>query len=82
MEASEATATRLIGKIRNDCEPLRHFPLAAPSRENFARGLRVSFSGSYAIYFLSNRDELTIVRVLHGARDAAAVAEHGGFGEG
>jgi hypothetical protein len=25
---------------------------------------------------------LIIVRVLHGARDAAALAEHGGFAEG
>jgi toxin ParE1/3/4 len=41
--------------------------------------LRVTFSGSYAIYILSNERELVIVRVLHGARDAAFLAEHGGF---
>jgi toxin ParE1/3/4 len=35
--------------------------------------------GSYAIYYLHNEQELVIVRVLHSARDAAAVAEHGGF---
>jgi toxin ParE1/3/4 len=73
------TATRLIERIKRDCEPLRYFPLAAPARENFAQGLRVTFSGSYAIYFLSNEGELVIVRVLHGARDAASLAEHGGF---
>jgi toxin ParE1/3/4 len=61
---------------------LRHFPFAAPARENFAAGLRVSFSGNYAIYFLNNEDEIIIVRVLHGARDAAALAEHGGFSGG
>jgi toxin ParE1/3/4 len=82
VEASEAIAARLIDKIKNDCEPLRHFPLAAPARENFAPGLRVSFSGNYAVYFLHNEQELVIVRVLHGARDAAALAEHGGFAEG
>jgi toxin ParE1/3/4 len=43
--------------------------------------LRVGFSGNYAIYYLQNEHELVIVRVLHGARDAAAVAEHGGFKE-
>jgi toxin ParE1/3/4 len=59
-----------------------HFPLAAPSRENFAQGLRVGFSGNYAIYYRHNEHELVIVRVLHGARDAAALAEHGGFKEG
>ena len=73
------TATRLIDRIKQDCEPLRYFPLAAPARENFAPGLRVTFSGSYAIYFLSNERELVIVRVLQGARDVASSAEHGGF---
>jgi toxin ParE1/3/4 len=71
----------LIDKIKNDCEPLRHFPNAAPARENFAPGLRVSFSGNYAVYFLRDQREVVIVSVLHGARDAAALAEHGGFAE-
>jgi toxin ParE1/3/4 len=44
--------------------------------------LRVGFSGNYAIYYLHKERELVIVRVLHGARDAAALAEHGGFVEG
>lgn len=65
-----------------DCEPLRHFPLAAAARENLAAGLRVSFSGNYALYYLHDEQELVIVRVLHGARDAAALAEHGSFAEG
>ena len=43
VEASETTATRLIDKIKQDCDRLLHFPLAAPARENFARGLRVGF---------------------------------------
>jgi toxin ParE1/3/4 len=53
--------------------------LAAPAREHFAPGLRVAFSGNYAIYYVHDENELVIVRVLHGARDAAALAEHGGF---
>jgi toxin ParE1/3/4 len=72
----------VIDKIKNDCEPVRHFPTAAPARENFAPGLRVIFSGSYAIYLLSDESELVIVRVLHGARDAAALAEQGAFVKG
>lgn len=79
LEASEATATRLIDKIKGDCEPLRHFPLAGPAREQFAAGLRVGFSGNYAVYYLHDERELVIVRIVHGARDAAALAEHGGF---
>jgi toxin ParE1/3/4 len=34
------------------------------------------------IYYRPDERELIIVRVLHGARDAAALAEHGGFAEG
>jgi toxin ParE1/3/4 len=48
-------------------------------RENFSPGLRVGFSGNYAIYFVHDPHAVVVVRVLHGSRDAAAVAEHGGF---
>ena len=72
----------LVDRIKQDCEPLRHFPLAAPARENFAPGLRVSFSGNYAIYYMHDEHAVVVIRILHGARDAAALAEHGGFAEG
>jgi len=62
-------------------ERLRHFPLAAPARDAFAPGLRVGFAGSYAIYYVHDEQALTIVRVLHSARDAAALAAQGGFAE-
>jgi toxin ParE1/3/4 len=48
-------------------------------RENFAPGLRVSFSGNYAIYYMHDEHAVAVIRILHGARDAAALAEHGGF---
>ena len=49
----------------NACEPLCHFPFAAPARDNLAPGLRVGFSGSYAIYYMHDEHDLTLVRVLH-----------------
>jgi len=42
--------------------------------------LRVAFCEKYAVYYLPHPDEIVIVRVLHGARDAEALAEEGGFG--
>ncbi len=36
------------------------------------------FHGNYAIYYVATATEVVIVRVLHGARDAAAIAEQGG----
>ena len=48
-------------------------------RDIFAPGLRVAFHDPYAIYYKPGNDELAIVRVLHGARDTAALADRGGF---
>jgi toxin ParE1/3/4 len=53
--------------------------MAGPSREQFAAGLRVTFEGNFAIYYTATAAELVIIRVLHGARDAAALADRGGF---
>jgi toxin ParE1/3/4 len=33
----------------------------------------------YAIYYLPGVGEIVIVRVLHGSRDVAAIADQGGF---
>jgi toxin ParE1/3/4 len=78
-EASEDIATRFIATIEATFEPLRHFPLSGVARGQLAAGLRVTFHGNYAIYYKPYTDALIIVRVLHGARDLAKVAEHGGF---
>jgi toxin ParE1/3/4 len=39
----------------------------------------VIFQSPYAIYYLPSEQDILIVRVLHGARDVAAVADLGGF---
>ena len=78
-EASEATATRLLGRIEATFRGLLTFPLGNPARDQLARGLRVAFNGNYAIYYMCGESEVLIVRVLHGARDAVAIAERGGF---
>jgi len=78
-EASERIATRFLAALETHFEPLRHFPHSGPSREQFAPGLRVTFHPPYAIYYKSMSRAVVIVRVLHGARDAAAMAERGDF---
>jgi toxin ParE1/3/4 len=77
--APEQVATQLVAAIEAHFEPLRHFPLSGAIREQLAQGLRVTFHTPYAIYYLALPDALVIVRVIHGARDIAAVAEGGGF---
>ena len=81
-EASETVAARLIGKFRSACEPLCDFPESGAPRDQLAPGLRAVFAGNYGIYYLHDERELVIVRVLHGARDAVALAGSGGFAEG
>jgi toxin ParE1/3/4 len=49
------------------------------ARAALGPGLRVFFHGRYAIYYIPQDEELVIVRVLHGARDVAAIAEEGGL---
>jgi len=41
--------------------------------------LRVTFKTPYAIYYMPQEGALVIVRVIHGARDSAALVESGGF---
>ena len=79
IETSEAVATRFVAEIETAFEPLRHFPFSGPAREQFAPGLRVTFGSPYAVYYLPQPNALVIVRVIHGARDIAALAERGGL---
>lgn len=72
-------ATGFIHAVEAAFQPLRRFPQAAAARDHLAPGLRVTFHGAYAIYFRATNDAVVIVRVLHGARDAAALAARGGF---
>jgi toxin ParE1/3/4 len=69
----------LLARIEDASRRLLDFPLSGPSREQFSAGLRVLLEGNYAIYYMVAGSELVLVRVLHGARDAAAIAERGGF---
>ncbi len=58
---------------------MQSFPLMGVSREKLAPGLRVLFHRDHAVYYLPQIDEIVIVRVLHGARDVASLAERGEF---
>jgi len=69
----------LLDGIEGTIDGLLTFPQANPAREQLRKGLRVTFHSHYAIYYLIQKSEVIIVRVLHGSRDAAAIAERGGF---
>ncbi len=62
------------------CEQPRYFPSAYPARDHLSPGLRVTFTGNYAVYYQHDDRRLTVVRVLHGALDIDALAGDSGFG--
>jgi toxin ParE1/3/4 len=70
---------RCFEKIESACRLLEQFPFSGTAREQLAAGLRVIIEGNYAIYYTVTETEIVIIRVLHGARDTAAIAERGGF---
>ncbi|WP_051949599.1 type II toxin-antitoxin system RelE/ParE family toxin [Methylosinus sp. PW1] len=78
-EDSEEAARRLIDKIMTTLARAQDFPMSGAARDQLARGLRAMFQGNYALYYMFTETEVILVRVLHGARDAAAIAEQGGF---
>jgi toxin ParE1/3/4 len=54
-------------------------PYSGAPRDQLAPGLRVIFHQSHAIYYKAAEAEITIIRVVHGARDTGGLAERGGF---
>jgi toxin ParE1/3/4 len=70
---SPAAAHRFIRRLTDRLEPLREFPGLGAPRDELAHGLRAVIYGNYAIYYRATNNEVIIVRVLHGARDARAI---------
>jgi plasmid stabilization system protein ParE len=68
-----------VASIEAKFKPLRHSPLIGSPREQFGAGLRVVFKTPYAVYYLARAHDLIIIRVLHSARDATAIADQRGF---
>ena len=54
-------------------------PSSGAPRPHLATNLRVLFHQKYAVYYLPRPGEIVVVRVLHGSRDVASIAEAGGF---
>ncbi len=59
--------------------PIQSFPEAGALRPTLGAGPRVVFHERHAVYNRPMPTEVVVIRVLHGARDARAVAERGGF---
>jgi toxin ParE1/3/4 len=79
VEASEAVADRFVDTIKARLQILSRFPRSGSARDDVAPGLRAFVHSRYLAYYRVLPDAVLVIRVVHGARDAAAIADRGGF---
>jgi toxin ParE1/3/4 len=66
-------ATRLVRAVYAKCRLLAANPGLAPARDDIAPGLRSSVVGNYLVLYRHIPQGVEVVRVLHGARNLAAL---------
>lgn len=67
-------ADRFVEEIRTCCQDLCAYPLAYPIHKDFPRqGVRHRVFGRYVICCRVERDRVTVIAVLNGARDVTAI---------
>jgi len=71
-EDSPSSAVTFVQKLRAQCNNIHRLPQAYRLRPDIAENIRSSVYGRYVIYFAVESDTVLIVRILHGAMDAAA----------
>jgi toxin ParE1/3/4 len=62
-------AHRQLDLIDEACQMLANHQQAGKSRDDLAHGLRIFPVGNYLVFYIVRDDGITVVRVLHGARD-------------
>ena len=75
-----AAADRLIDRLGRGFLLLARQPGIGVAREDLRPDLRQLPVGNYSIFYRCTDGAITIVRVLHGARDHPAIFEAGGSG--
>ena len=72
-EDSPKVATAFVAQIESKFEPLLDFPGMGAPRDQITPGLRAVPYKTYVIYYVADDRAVTIVRVVHGARDVRAL---------
>ncbi len=72
-EDSPKAATAFVAQIESKFEPLLDFPGIGSLRDKIAPDLRAVPYKNYVIYYTFTDKHVTIVRVVHGARDVRAL---------
>jgi toxin ParE1/3/4 len=70
-----AAADAWIDKLDEQLLLLASHPLMGRSREELAKGIRSFPIGRYVIFYLPETNGITVVRILHSARDIDAAMD-------
>lgn len=65
-----ARAVTFVDELLDRCQLLADNPLMGRARPELKPGLRSFPHGDYVIFYRPLRDSVSVVRVLHGAREA------------
>jgi len=62
-------ASSFISELRMQCKKICLNPAGYRPRPELTNNLRSCAHGNYVIFFENSQDRVTIIRILHGARD-------------
>lgn len=68
-------ADRVLEQLAEKFSLLAIHKLIGRQEDRFGRGVRVLPHNAYLIFYLSDRDPIEIVRVIHSARDIPTIME-------
>jgi toxin ParE1/3/4 len=68
-EDDPVRAESFVGELEAKALQIVEWPRSFPSRDDISLGLRAAAHGRYLLLFRELREEVRIVRVVHGARD-------------
>ena len=66
-------AVTFIAELREQCRRIAANPQGYRKRPELGDELRSCAYGNYVLFFGTTSEEVTIIRVLHGARDLATI---------
>lgn len=66
-------AVSFIQELRQQCQRIALNPPGYRMRPELGEGIRSCSHGHYVIFFEASADAVTVVRILHGARDLPAL---------
>jgi toxin ParE1/3/4 len=66
-------AVSFIRELRAQCQRIAANPPGYRLRPELGDDIRSCAHGTYVIFFVATPEEVTIIRVLHGARDIPAI---------